>query len=258
VHVFGNPADMAPLTDAAARYGAAVIEDACEAPGAEYRGRPAGAIGDAGVFGFYPNKQMTTGEGGMVATNNAEWARLLRSLRNQGRNDDGTWLTHVRLGYNYRLDEMSAALGVSQLQRLDELLNRRAAIAAAYHERLAGIDGVRVPRPTASTTRMSWFVYVVQFDVDVDRDGVMALLAADGIPSRPYFSPIHLQPFYRARFGYRPGAFPATEAAGRRALALPFHGRLSADQLDYIAARLRAAVPASRAVGSQAAPGARA
>ena len=241
IHVFGQPAPMTPLLDAAARHGAALIEDACEAVGAEYEGRPAGTLGAAGVFAFYPNKQMTTGEGGLILTNDEAWARLFRSLRNQGRDDDATWLHHVRLGYNYRLDEMSAALGLAQLRRLDELLAKRDRVAAEYSDRLAGLEGVTRPAIVPSTTRMSWFVYVVRLAPEIDRDRVIAALAADGVPSRPYFSPIHLQPFYRTRFGYREGAFPVTEAVGRSTLALPFHGRLSADELDYVVARLTAA-----------------
>jgi dTDP-4-amino-4,6-dideoxygalactose transaminase len=251
VHVFGQPAQMRPLVAAAKRHGARVIEDACEAPGAEYEGRFTGTIGDAGVFGFYPNKQLTTGEGGLVTTDNAEWARLLRSLRNQGRDDDATWLNHVRLGYNYRLDEMSAALGITQLRRLDDLLDRRARVAAAYTERLCEMDGVTVPAIAESTSRMSWFVYVIRLAEDVDRERVMAALAADGVPSRPYFSPIHLQPFYRERFGYREGDFPITEALGRSALALPFHGRLPEEHVDYIVSRLADAISQSRSLASR-------
>jgi dTDP-4-amino-4,6-dideoxygalactose transaminase len=219
-----------------------VIEDACEAAGAEHEGRPAGTFGAAGVFGFYPNKQITTGEGGLVVTNDPDWAQMLRSLRNQGRDDDATHLHHVRLGYNYRLDEMSAALGLAQLRRLDTLLAKRDHVAAAYSRRLAGSAGLTIPSVASSTTRRSWFVYVVRLAPDIDREAVIEALAAAGVPSRPYFSPIHLQPFYRTRFGYREGDFPITEAVGRSTLALPFHGNLSDDQIDYVASRLDAAI----------------
>jgi perosamine synthetase len=246
VHVFGRPAAMGTIVAAADRHGALVIEDACEAPGAEYEGRPVGSFGAASVFGFYPNKQITTGEGGLIVTKDAEWARLFRSLRNQGRDDDGTWLRHVRLGYNYRLDEMSAALGVAQLRRFDELLARRAHVAALYASHLRSIEGLTLPPPVPPSTRASWFVYVVRLAADVDRDAVMTALAAVGVPSRPYFSPIHLQPLYRERFGYRGGEFPVTEAIARTTLALPFHGKLSEGEIDYVASCLADAMAGAR------------
>lgn len=241
-----NPAHMRPLLATARRLDVPVIEDACEAVGATYEGERTGTLGDAAVFAFYPNKQMTTGEGGLVVTRHEDWARMLRSLRNQGRDDDATWLRHVRLGYNCRLNDISAALGLAQLRRLDALLDGRAAVAEGYMERLAAVDGVTLPQLAATTTRMSWFVFVVRLAEDIDRDGVMARLQADGVPSRPYFSPIHLQPFYREMFGYTEGDLPHTEAAGRSTLALPFHARLTSDDLDFIVERLEAAIAHSR------------
>lgn len=238
VHAFGQPADMDALAEVARPPGLALIEDACEAVGAAYRGRPAGTLGDAGVFAFYPNKQMTTGEGGMIVTARAEWEALFRSLRNQGRDVFDAWLTHTRLGYNYRLDEMSAALGLAQLKRLDSLLARRARVAAWYTERLAGVEWIETPRLAETTTRMSWFVYVVRLRPPVDRAHVMQALAEAGLPSRPYFTPIHRQPFYARRFGYRPGAFPVTERLGECSLALPFSGLMTEDQVDQVCARL--------------------
>jgi perosamine synthetase len=246
VHVFGQPADMRPLLATADRLGVPVIEDACEAVGATYDGRFTGTMGSAAVFAFYPNKQVTTGEGGMVVTQRGDWAGLIRSLRNQGRDNDATWLRHVRLGYNYRLNDMSAALGLAQLRRLDVLLTSRAAIASGYEERLASVEGVTLPQLAPTTTRMSWFVFVIRLAADIDRDLVMAKLQADGIPSRPYFSPIHLQPIYREMFDYREGDLPHTEAAGRSCLALPFHSRLSSGDLDFIVGRLEAAIATSR------------
>ena len=234
VHVFGQTADMDPILEIAERHGLAVIEDACEAIGATYKGRPAGTIGDAGAFAFYPNKQMTTGEGGMVVTNHHGWDALFRSLRNQGRDVFDGWLAHSRLGYNYRLDELSAALGAVQAQRLDELLEKRARVAAWYEERLASLEGVERPGPAAWTTRMSWFVYVVRLAPRHDRDRLIRELEARGVPARPYFPPIHLQPFYRGRFGLRPGDFPVTEAAGASCLALPFFGTMREEQVDYV------------------------
>jgi len=231
---------MDPIMKIARRRGLAVIEDACEAIGAEYKGRKVGAIGDAGVFAFYPNKQMTTAEGGVVVTNLEDWDRIIRSLRNQGRDPGDAWLAHSRLGYNYRLDELSAAIGVAQIQRLDELLSNRARVAAGYGARLREIDGVEVPTPVANTTRMSWFVYVIRVDPRIHRERLMTALDADGVPTRPYFPAVHLQPVYTARFGYREGSFPQCEALTQRSLALPFHGRLSDADVDYVCDRLRA------------------
>jgi dTDP-4-amino-4,6-dideoxygalactose transaminase len=225
---------MDALLEIAQQHNLRVIEDACEALGAEYKGRRAGSLGDAAVFAFYPNKQITTGEGGMIVTNNEEWAQLFRSLRNQGRDVFDAWLNHTRLGYNYRLDEMSAALGLAQTGRLDELLARRAQVAAWYNERLDGMKGVERPYISATTTRMSWFVYVVRILPPAGRNEVMAGLANMGIPSRPYFTPIHLQPFYRDMFGYAPGDFPVTEYLGEVSLALPFSSVMSEEQVERV------------------------
>ncbi|MCS6840440.1 MAG: DegT/DnrJ/EryC1/StrS family aminotransferase [Roseiflexus sp.] len=239
VHAFGQPADMAPLVAIARRRNLVVIEDACEALGSEYRGRPAGTLGDIAVFAFYPNKQITTGEGGMIVTNNEEWTTLLRSLRNQGRDVFDAWLNHARLGFNYRLDELSAALGCVQMQRIHELLAKRERVAAWYNERLADIELIERPIISATTTRMSWFVYVVRIKPPASRDAVMRYLAAAGIPSRPYFTPIHLQPFYRKRFGFRRGDFPITERLGDMSLALPFSSVMTESQVDMVCQRLR-------------------
>ncbi|MEM2002427.1 MAG: DegT/DnrJ/EryC1/StrS family aminotransferase, partial [Candidatus Methanomethylicaceae archaeon] len=202
VHVFGQPADMDPILEIARSYGLGVIEDACEAIGAEYKGRKVGTMGDAAVFAFYPNKQMTTGEGGIIVTDREDWAALFRSLRNQGRDVHDAWLSHSRLGYNYRMDEMSAALGLAQLGRIEELLSKRERVAQWYNERLRDVEGVQIPYIAPTTTRMSWFVYVIRLAPEINRDRVMAELEKRGIPSRPYFPCIHLQPFYRERFGY--------------------------------------------------------
>lgn len=242
VHAFGQPADMDPILETARRHGLAVIEDACEAIGAEYRGRRAGSLGDAAVFAFYPNKQMTTGEGGMIVTPRQEWLQLFRSLRNQGRDVFDAWLNHTRLGYNYRLDELSAALGLAQIGRIDELLERRAQVAGWYNQRLADMPHVERPTVVPTTTRMSWFVYVVRIAPPADRNTVMARLADAGVPSRPYFTPIHLQPFYRQTFGYQPGDFAVTERLGEVSLALPFSGVMREEQVDYVCAQLRAAL----------------
>ncbi len=239
VHAFGQPADVDPLRRAARRHGLALIEDACEAVGAGYKGRRAGTLGDAAVFAFYPNKQMTTGEGGMIVTDREAWADLFRSLRNQGRDVFDAWLNHTRLGYNYRLDEMSAALGRVQLGRIEDLLARRARVAGWYAAGLAGAAGVTLPRVAPSTSRMSWFVYVVRIAPEVGRDRVMAALRERGIPSRPYFTPIHLQPVYWERFGYRRGDFPVTEALGDECLALPFSGVMTEAQVARVCGAVR-------------------
>jgi dTDP-4-amino-4,6-dideoxygalactose transaminase len=239
VHVFGQACDMDPIMATARRHGLAVIEDACEAIGATYKGAPVGSFGHASVFAFYPNKQMTTGEGGVIATRDDDWAMLFASLRNQGRDVFDGWLEHSRLGYNYRLDEMSAALGLAQLARLDEILAKRSRAASWYEERLRGVPGLRLPVTAPWTTHMSWFVYVVRLASREDRDATIAALGERGIAARPYFPPIHLQPVYRRRFGFAPGAFPVTEAAGERCLALPFFSNMRESQVDCVCDALR-------------------
>jgi dTDP-4-amino-4,6-dideoxygalactose transaminase len=239
VHVFGQPAHMEPLLETARKYGLELIEDACEAIGSEYNGRKAGTFGASSVFAFYPNKQVTTGEGGIIVTDDPDKAALFRSLCNQGRDQFDAWLAHARLGYNYRLDELSAAVGLAQMRRVDALLERRARVADWYGQRLAGIDGIRLPHVAPETTRMSWFVYVIRLAAEINRDAVMSALAEIGIPARPYFPPIHLQPFYRSRFGYREGQFPVTEAVSRSTLALPFSGVMTEDEVDVVCEGLR-------------------
>jgi dTDP-4-amino-4,6-dideoxygalactose transaminase len=244
VDVFGQPADMDPINAVAEENRLKVIEDSCEALGAEYKGRQAGTLGDYSVFAFYPNKQITTGEGGMIVTDDDEAADFMRSLRNQGRAVGDTWLQHTHLGYNYRLDEMSAALGTTQLRRLDELLAKREHVAAWYEARLSEIPGVEVPIVESNTTRMSWFVYVIRFDPKIDRDALAKRLEERGVPARPYFLPIHLQPYMAERFGYREGDFPITEDLGRRGLALPFSGVITEEQVEYVCQSIREAVSA--------------
>jgi dTDP-4-amino-4,6-dideoxygalactose transaminase len=199
-------------------------------------------FGDAGVFAFYPNKQITTGEGGVIVTNRDDWADVMRSLRNQGRAPGDTWLQHTHLGYNYRMDEMSAALGAAQMERLDQLLERRAAVAAWYGERLSEQVGVSTLAIAPATTRMSWFVYVVRFDEGLDREAIARRLEARGIPSRPYFTPIHLQPYFVDRFGYQPGDFPIAEDLGRRSLALPFSSVMTEDPVETVCPALLVAI----------------
>jgi perosamine synthetase len=244
VHAFGQPADMDPMLATAKEFDLVMIEDACEAIGAHYKGQPVGSLGDAAVFGFYPNKQVTTGEGGMIVTNNEDWAALFRSLRNQGRDVFDVWLNHMRLGYNYRLDELSAALGAVQMDRVEELLAQRARVAGWYRERLAEVEGIESPAVAETTSRMSWFVYVVRLLSSAMRDRVMRSLADASIPSRPYFTPIHLQPFYREKFGYGRGDFPVTEQLGDVSLALPFSGIMTEAQVDHVCDALKVAARA--------------
>jgi len=238
VDVFGVPADWDRLTDLASRHNLKLIDDCCEGLGSAYHGRRLGSFGEAGVFAFYPNKQITTGEGGMIVTNRADLAELARSYANQGRGAMGAWLQHDRLGFNYRLDEMSAALGMSQLNRIDELLARRAKVAALYTERLAGLTQIQPPR-TPAGCRNSWFVYAVTLEEGLDRDLTMVAMDQEGVPARGYFAPIHTQPYIRARFGDLAGTLPVTEAMAKRTLALPFHNRLTEREIDRVVAVLR-------------------
>jgi perosamine synthetase len=242
VHIFGYPAELAELEAIAARHGLAIVEDACQALGSAYRGRPVGSTGHPAVFGFYPNKQMTTGEGGAVAVASEQEWELLKSLSNQGRSDSGEWLTHSRLGYNYRLGDLAAALGLAQLERLDEILAARGEVAARYGALLAGVEGVETPLADDEAHRRSWFVYVVKLPSGSDRNGVIARLAVDGVASKPYLPSIHLQPYYRERFGYREGMLPVAEDASSRTLALPFHSRLSAEDQERVVEALAGAL----------------
>lgn len=243
VHAFGQPADMDIVAEVSRKHGLAVIEDACEAIGAEHKGSKVGTMSDAAVFAFYPNKQMTTGEGGMIVTSDAGWNNLFRSLRNQGRDVFDAWLNHTRLGYNYRLDEMSAALGEVQIRRIEELLAKRAQVADWYNQRLADVELIERPCIASSTTSMSWFVYVIRIKPPANRDTVMKDLEKCGIPSRVYFNPIHLQPFYRQKFGYQRGDFPVTEYLGDVSMALPFSGVMTEPQVDRVCTALRDVLP---------------
>lgn len=245
VDLFGFPLDLDAFGDLAARHGLAIIEDACEALGATYRGRAVGSFGHPAVFAFYPNKQVTTGEGGAVALQTEEDWACVKSLANQGRTDRGETFAHDRIGYNYRLDELSAALGVAQLGKLDRILALRDDVAARYHELLADVEGVTLLCADDEAHRRSWFVYVVFVEPPAERGTVMARLAAEGIASKPYLPAIHLQSAYRDRFGLTEGMFPVAEAAGAQGLALPFHTGLSADDQERVVAALtRALEPA--------------
>lgn len=240
VDVFGHPADWPTLESIAERHDLLLIEDSAESLGSTLCGRQCGSFGHAAVFGFHPNKQITTGEGGAVVTSDARLAELCRSLANQGR-ADVAWLHHVRLGYNYRLDEMSAALGLSQLNRLEEIVHRRACAAALYLEALSRFPDLVLPY-VAPSVGMSWFVFVVRLTSSygrADRDHLLRALQAQGIGCRDYFPPIHLQPFVRKALGTRPGQFPVAECASDRSLALPFYSGLSAADVSRVACAIR-------------------
>jgi perosamine synthetase len=243
VHIFGYPADLPAFETLAEGRGQWIVEDACEALGAEHAdGTPVGARGNLAVFGFYPNKQLTTGEGGAVVCPDAATKERIDSERNQGRAPDMGWLDHDRVGFNYRLDELSCALGVAQLERLDELLAGRARVAALYSETLADIDGLGLPCPDEGGDRRSWFVYVIQLPRGIDRDAAVIALRERGVDSKPYLPAIHLFSFYRRRFGHREGEFPVCEDVARRSLALPFYPELSDGQIERVAEALREVV----------------
>ncbi|MDD4889265.1 MAG: DegT/DnrJ/EryC1/StrS family aminotransferase [Phycisphaerae bacterium] len=250
VDVFGHPADYDAITPIAAKHNLAIIEDSCEALGARYNGKAAGTMGVAGCFAFYPNKQITTGEGGVVVTESDTIADLCRSMRNQGRATNGNaWLAHVRLGYNYRLSDIHAALGLAQMERLEKLLAARAKVAAGYAKRLSGLaasHGVELPAALPDVT-ISWFVYVIRLRLGTtyeQRDRVMALLREKGVCCNNYFSPIHLQPFYRELLGHKEGDFPVTESLGARGIALPFFNKLTAVQIGQVAEALVSSISA--------------
>jgi perosamine synthetase len=244
VHIFGYPAEMAALESLARERGLPVLEDACQALGAiDSDGKRVGTRGNATAFAFYANKQLTTGEGGVLIPAGAPMAMAerVRSERNQGRAADMSVLEHTTLGFNYRLSDLHAALGVGQLERLDDTLARRAAVAAAYTERLSGIEGLDLPCPDQGDARRSWFVYVVQLPESADRDAVIKALAAQDIASKPYLPCIHLQPYYRARFGFQDGEFPVAESVAARSLALPFYPSLTDGEIERVCTALTAA-----------------
>jgi perosamine synthetase len=241
VHVFGYPADVPAFE----RLGLPIVEDACEAVGAiDAEGVPVGARGHPAVFAFYANKQIATGEGGMITVNDPQLKERLDSERNQGRAPNMDWLDHDRLGFNYRLPELSCALGVAQLERLDSLLSGRSRAAAWYAEALAGVEGLTLPCGDVGQARRGWFVYVVQLPPGVNRDETVRALAARGIPSKPYFPAIHLMSFYRERFGHREGEFPVCEDISARSIALPFFPDMTEGQVSQVASALRSVLEA--------------
>jgi perosamine synthetase len=242
VDMFGYPCELDELRGIAERHGLTLIDDACEALGAAYRGSPVGSHGVSATFGFYPNKQITTGEGGVVTTHSEEELQVLKSLRNQGRSYTSRWFHHVRLGFNYRFTDLQAAVGIAQLEKLDRILELRTAVAARYGELLAGLDGVDPPLADDGAHRRSWFVYVVQVAAGVDRDGVLDRLAAAGIEAGHYVPCVHLQPYMRERFGFAEGLCPVAEGAAARTLALPFFPQLEPDDQERVVEALRASL----------------
>ena len=285
VHIFGRPCEMDEIMEISQKYEMKVIEDACEAIGAEYLSnnsklntknsrllkrshnrldknqkikddrniekiqkaqhrkiwRKVGTFGNCGVFAFYPNKQITTGEGGMVVTDDENIYKLCRSMRNQGRAESGGWLQHERLGYNYRISDINCALGIAQLERIDEILAKREKVAKLYNERLKEIEGLIIPQ-FEENEKISWFVYVIRIGDNyslVDRNLILKKLREKGIGCSNYFSPIHLQPFYREMFGYKKGDFPITEKISERTIALPFYNDLKEEEINYVCENLK-------------------
>ena len=239
VDAFGQPADWDLFEKIAKKYNLLLIEDSAEALGSEYKDKKCGSFGEAGVFAFYPNKQITTGEGGILVTDNEELAMLARSIRSQGRGESGEWLDHERLGYNYRMDELSSALGCSQMERIKEILEKRSNVAEIYNQKLAEIKEAQIPYISPNTTRMSWFVYVIRLEKGINRDGVIKYLNQEGVQCKPYFTPIHHQPFYKDMFGFKKGDFPITEDVSSRTIALPFFTNLQEEQIDYVVEKLK-------------------
>jgi len=264
VDVFGHPAEWDRLKEIADKHGLRLIEDSAEALGAEWRSpktrvqspesekqenpahsewKKAGSFGDAAVFAFYPNKQITTGEGGMVLTNSKKVAELCRSLRNQGRGEGSTWLQHERLGYNYRLSDINCALGIAQLERIEEILAKRDRVARVYNEYLAPLEEkgfLKIPY-VSPNVKMSWFVYVVRLSeafTQKDRDRILQGLQEKRIGCRNYFAPIHLQPFYREILGTKEGDFPVTESIAARTIALPFYNKVTKGEVEYVVENL--------------------
>jgi perosamine synthetase len=236
VHIFGYPADIPAFE----RLGLPIVEDACEALGAVHAdGVAVGARGHPAVFGFYANKQLTTGEGGMVTLGDAAMKERIDSERNQGRAPDMGWLDHDRLGFNYRLPDVACAIGLAQLERLDGLLADRAQVAARYAEALAGVEGLGLPCPDTGGDVRGWFVYVVQAPHGHDRDEVVRALREHGVQSKPYLPAIHLMSFYRETFGHREGEFPVCEDVAARSLALPFFPEMTDGQVERVAQALR-------------------
>ena len=245
VDIFGSPAEVPALVDIAERHGLGIVEDACQSIDGDYNGKKLGTFGHPAVYGFYANKQLTTAEGGVILTDSDALYTQLKSLTNQGRSDDGAWLVHSRLGFNYRLSDVHAAIGIAQIERLDWMQDARARIAGMYQERMAHIDGVTPMYE--GPQRRSWFVYAPRLDADLDRDRIIGRLEAEGVSAKPYLPCIHLQPYYREEHGHAPGELPITEAISASTIALPFFCEMTDDQVDRVCQATDRAIKAERA-----------
>ena len=245
VDIFGYPADVPALVDIAKRHGLGIVEDACQSIDGDLNGRKLGTFGHPAVFGFYANKQLTTAEGGVVLTDDDDLYTLLKSLTNQGRSDDGAWLVHSRLGFNYRLSDVHAAIGVAQLERLDWMQDARARIADMYQQRMEHVEGVTPMYE--GPQRRSWFVYAPRLDADLDRDAIIGRLEDAGVSAKPYLPCIHLQPYYREAHGHGPGELAITEAISASTIALPFFCEMTEEQVDRVCSALETAIRAERA-----------
>lgn len=249
VDVFGHPADWDRISRVAKAHKLKIIEDSCEAFGSRYKGKQCGSFGDAAVFAFYPNKQITTGEGGMIVTNDKKIARLCRTMRNQGREDgDKRWLTHRELGYNYRISDLNCALGIAQMERIGEILAKRTRVAQIYCDKLKEIGEIELPQ-VSPHVNISWFVYVIRLNEKFkrrQRDNIIKSMYKKGVECGSYFPPIHLQPFYKEMFGYKKGCFPVSESVSERTIALPFHNNVKKDEVCYIANILKQEIVKAR------------
>jgi perosamine synthetase len=241
VEVFGNPAGFDKICEIAKKHNLMVIEDSCEALGSTLNGKKAGKFGRMSVFGFYPNKQITTGEGGMILTDDENLADICVSLRNQGRSKTGGWLSHDRLGYNFRLSDINCALGIVQLSRIDEIIAKRKQVARWYQEMLADDDRLILPKEVDGCD-ISWFVYVVRLASSFNlehRDRILQEMEKQDIQVSNYFPPVHLQPFMVEKYGYKQGDFPVAESASKSTIALPFYNNLTKDQIAVVCKTLK-------------------
>ncbi|MFZ4755966.1 MAG: DegT/DnrJ/EryC1/StrS family aminotransferase [Miltoncostaeaceae bacterium] len=245
VDIFGYPADVPALMAIAERHGLAIVEDACQSIDGDFNGKKLGTYGHPAVYGFYANKQLTTAEGGVVLTDDDALYLLLKSLTNQGRSDDGAWLVHSRLGFNYRLSDVHAAIGIAQIERLDWMQDARTRIAGRYQARMASVDGVTPMYE--GPQRRSWFVYAPRLDPDLDRDAIIGRLEAEGVSAKPYLPCIHLQPYYRTDHGHAPGELPVTEEISASTIALPFFCEMTDEQVDRVCDTMERAIQAERA-----------
>jgi len=243
VAVFGNPAGLDKVCEIASRHGLAIIEDSCEALGSSLYGKKAGTFGTMSIFAFYPNKQITTGEGGMILTDDDSLADMCVSLRNQGRGKDGGWLAHERLGYNFRLSDINCAMGIVQLSRIDEIKAKRRQVADWYRQMLAGDDRLIIPSEPEGYD-MGWFVFVVRLATDTagQRDRILEKMRSMGIQVSNYFPPVHLMPFIASQYGHKPGDFPIAESVSRSTIALPFHNHLTEEQVAAVCRALKQAI----------------